>query len=112
MSAYYRKVTMDLKAARRAVNAGQAAWRPLTPRGVAVAAKAETTASARQWPARKPTRPFGEGLGERHPIHRAPVSISDMEWWAEESRRAEERELEQRYGEFVAESRLEAGCCF
>lgn len=91
----YRKVTVDLKAARNAVNAGRASWRlygPFLPS-----------------PAPKAPRVFGQGLGEKHPIYRAPVAISDMAWWDEECRKAEDRDLEQRAGEWEAANRLEAG---
>ena len=81
-----RRLTIERKAFRRAVANGTASWSDRMP---------------------KPTRRFGAGLGEKHPIHRLPVTISDMEWWAHETAMAESRELEQRAGEFEAQTRLE-----
>lgn len=74
-----RALSIARKAARREINAGRARWTVVDGRIVLepIAPKAKT---------------FGEGLGERHPIHRSPVSLTDMAWWQEESRRAEDRE--------------------
>jgi hypothetical protein len=68
----YRKVTLDLRAARFAVNAGRASWLHL---GIA---------RPKQAPEPIETAPV---VRTRNPVYRSPVPISDMEWWAAESRR-------------------------
>ena len=64
-------------------------------------------------PARKSSRParrvFGEGLGERHPVYRAPVDLESMAWWEEEANRETERDLQRRFEEFQAMERLSNG---
>jgi hypothetical protein len=99
---YYRKVTLDLRAARFAVNAGLASWRKYD---LGVAAPTPK-------PAPKPTpkaTPFGQGILASRPSYRSPVALSDMQWWADECANAEARDLEQRAGEFEAANRLEMG---
>ena len=100
-----RELAIARKRFRREVAMGRASWTdrlpvsPEMPSGPPVAPVRQTL-----------KRTFGQGLGERHPIHRLPVTISDYEWWAAECAKAESRELERRAGEFEAAARIEAGC--
>ena len=90
------------KKERNAVQAGKARWIFEKPKVVEV-----------RQPTRPPIKrargPFGEGLGERYPSYRAPVSFDDMAWWETQQAIEEERELQRRFNEYLAMDRLSNG---
>ena len=90
------------KKARRAVVAGRAQW--LHERPVAI--------EVRQ-PSRPPVKHqrgrFGEGLIRSLPNYLLPVSLEDISWWAEESRREEDKFIDRLGREYEAQCRLEQG---
>jgi hypothetical protein len=103
-----RELAIERKVARREVTAGRARWTLRDGRIELTRVHPEMRSGPPVAPVRQPLkRVFGEGILASRPSHRLPVTISDYEWWAEESRKAESRELEQRAGEFEAMNRLE-----
>ena len=120
MSAAYitpgKAATLARKKFRREVASGRAAW---TAEGYEhddrgrLVAHPEMAQGAPVAPVRvalpRARRPFGEGLGERNPVYRAPVSLSDMAWWEEEANREIERDLDRRFAEYQAQERLSSG---
>lgn len=106
----YRKVTVDLKAARRAVNAGLASWAFLKPARVEPAAFPVGRPVA---PSRVPfRRPFGQGLGERCPVYRSEVSAADLAWREAETAQWEADDFDWRAGVAEAMDRMESGLLF
>jgi hypothetical protein len=54
-------------------------------------------------------KPFGAGLGERNPVHRAPVSVADLTWYEEQASREEELMFDRLGREYEAQQRMEMG---
>jgi hypothetical protein len=54
-------------------------------------------------------RPFGMGLGERHPVHLAPASLDDLAFWEQQQAMEQERELDRRFAEYLAMERMSSG---
>jgi hypothetical protein len=57
-------------------------------------------------------RPFGQGLGERHPVHRSPVSTTDLAWYEEQAAREEDLLIDRLAAEAETMDRLEYAGCF
>jgi len=94
--------TVARKKDRIAVQAGRARWLLERPRSVEVIQP--TTP-----PVKHERRPFGEGLGERNPVYRSPVALSDLAWWEAENARDEDREIARMEERFIAQGRLDSG---
>jgi hypothetical protein len=117
MSIEGKIATVNRKKFRREVSAGRASWLDRMPAdlrphpGIARHAGppvAPVRVALAKSPAKK-VRRFGEGLGERHPVYRAPVNLSDMAWWEEEAQREQDREIDRMYEAYRTQERLEAG---
>jgi hypothetical protein len=88
---------------RRAVEAGRAYW--LHSRDKYVVEVSQPTTA----PKRHIRKRFGEGLGERNPVYRAPADFDSMTWWAEQNGADEAREIARMEEAFIAQSRLDSG---
>lgn len=93
--------TVARQRARRAVVAGKARWLHSRPKAVEAGRYTVRERGARGG--------FGSGILASRPSYRLDCTISDHEWWAEESRREEDREIERMYAEFRAQERMERG---
>jgi len=69
-------------------------------------ATVSTTPRKSSRPAR---RPFGAGLGERSPVYRSPVAISDLMWWESEAQREQDLLIDRLGREYEAQQRMENG---
>jgi hypothetical protein len=54
-------------------------------------------------------RPFGQGLLRSLPSYRAPFTMDDARWWAEQNAIEEDREVERMYQAFRAQERMDSG---
>lgn len=91
-----KAATLARKAFRKDVAAGRASWTDRLPaelRPHPEMAQGAPVAPVRQ-PLPKARRPFGEGILRSLPTYRAPFTMEDAEWWAEESRKAEDAEID------------------
>ena len=119
MGRFYRdgnhEATVERKEARRAVTAGRASWVFCAPGVGSLMSHPEMPSGPPVAPKRVPLTPtptnrvFGQGLGERYPIYRAPVDLADMQWWSEQAAIEEDREVERMYQEFRANERMALG---
>lgn len=102
MSVEGKTLTVQRQKARRAVVAGRARW--LHSRPVAVEVR-----SPEKPPTRHARTPFGFGLLRSAPSYRMDCTHEDAAWWAEESRREEDRIIDRMYEQFRAQERIENG---
>lgn len=68
-----------------------------------------TVRTAARKSTRPARRPFGAGILFSMPSYRLDCTLQDDAWWAEESRREEDKMLDRMAAEFEAQERIDAG---
>ncbi len=94
--------SIEIKKDRRAVRDGLARYLHSRPRSVEVTRPTTT-------PVRHERTRFGYGLLRSVPSYRLDCTLADADWWAEESRREEDRLFDRMAAESAAMDRMENG---